>query len=206
MDFFNFLLYIFLNSTISLCSTFYLLQPFFFYLNFHINFLLLPFHLSPIPSKLSMTKKIILSLSLWFCFSFGGFFVVTTTFFLLLMVLFVIVDLTDTSHFFLFLENLYWLLCIFICSSIPIRSYTFFSLSHWFYFIWVNNYLFCKLYLIFLGFCLDVNLRDFTLFCLFFNHFVEKFCFRKESTLSNWFRSTLQCHLLRQKQRLVKGK
>ena len=59
------ILYIFLNSTISLYSTFYLLQPFFFYLNFHINFLLLPFHLSPIPSKLSMTKKIILSLSLF---------------------------------------------------------------------------------------------------------------------------------------------
>ena len=65
MDFFNFLLYIFLNSTISFCSTFYLLQPFFFYLNFHINFLLFPFHLSSISSKLSMTKKVILSLSLF---------------------------------------------------------------------------------------------------------------------------------------------
>ena len=63
--FFNFLLYIFLNSTVSFCSTFYLLQPFFFYLNFHINFLLLPFHLSSISSKLSMTKKVILSLSLF---------------------------------------------------------------------------------------------------------------------------------------------
>ena len=112
MDFFNFLLYIFLNSTISLCSTFYLLQPFFFYLNFHINFLLLPFHLSSISSKLSKTKNVILSLSLRFCFSFGGFFfcfVTTTFFFLILMVLFVIIDLIVTSHFFLFLENLYQL-------------------------------------------------------------------------------------------------
>ena len=183
----------FLNSTVSLYSTFYLLQPFFFYLNFHINFLLLPFHLSSIPSKLSTTKKFILSLSLilflfwWIFCCYNHFF-----FFLLLMILFVIVDLIVTSHFFLFLENLYWLLCIFICSGIPIRSYTFFSLSHWFDFIGlIINYLFCKLYLIFLGFYLDVNLWDLTLFCLFFNHFVEKFCFRKESTLSNWFRSTL---------------
>ena len=132
MDFFNFLLYIFLNSTISLCSTFYLLQPFFFYLNFHINFLLLPFHLSSISSKLSTTKKVILSLSLRFCFSFGGFFfcfVTTTFFFLILMVLFVIVDLIVTSHFFLFLENLYRLHAYLGVLVIQFPVTLFFSLS-----------------------------------------------------------------------------
>ena len=132
MDFFNFLLYIFLNSTISLCSTFYLLQPFFFYLNFHINFLLLPFHLSSISSKLSKTKKVILSLSLRFCFSFGGFFfcfVTTTFFFLILMVLFVIVDLIVTSHFFLFLENLYRLHAYLGVLVIQFPVTLFFSLS-----------------------------------------------------------------------------
>ena len=132
MDFLNFLLYIFLNSTISLCSTFYLLQPFFFYLNFHINFLLLPFHLSSISSKLSKTKKVILSLSLRFCFSFGGFFfcfVTTTFFFLILMVLFVIVDLIVTSHFFLFLENLYRLHAYLGVLVIQFPVTLFFSLS-----------------------------------------------------------------------------
>ena len=133
MDFFNFLLYIFLNSTVSFCSTFYLLQPFFFYLNFHINFLLLPFHLSSISSKLSTTKKVILSLSLRFCFSFGGFFfcfVTTTFFFLILMVLFVIVDLIVTSHFFLFLENLYRLHAYLGVLVIQFLVTLFFSLSH----------------------------------------------------------------------------
>ena len=133
------ILYIFLKSTISLYSTFYLLQPFFFYLNFHINFLLLPFHLSYSFQVVHEKKGHTLSLSLRFCFSFGGFFVVTTTFFLLLMVLFVIVDLTDTSHFFLFLENLYQLLCIFSCFGIPIPSYTFFFFISLIRFYWVNN-------------------------------------------------------------------
>ena len=62
--FLNFFLYTFLNSTDSLCSTFHLLQPFLFHFNFHINFFLLHFHHSPIPSKLSMTKKVQYSLSL----------------------------------------------------------------------------------------------------------------------------------------------
>ena len=43
-----FSLYIFLNSTISLCSTFHLLPPFLFHLNFHINLFLLHFHVSPL--------------------------------------------------------------------------------------------------------------------------------------------------------------
>ena len=142
MDFFNFLLYIFLNSTVSFCSTFYLLQPFFFYLNFHINFLLLPFHLSSISSKLSTTKKVILSLSL---FDFVSllvdffFFGYNHLFFLLLMVLFVIVDLIVTSHFFLFLENLYRLHAYLGVLVIQFPITLFFSLSRWFDFIWINN-------------------------------------------------------------------
>ena len=47
--YFNFFsLYIFLNSTISLCSTIHLLPPFLFHLNFHINLFLLHFHVSPL--------------------------------------------------------------------------------------------------------------------------------------------------------------
>ena len=65
--------YIFLNSIVSLHSTFHLLPPFLFHLNFHINFFLITSFtpLSPIFSKLSTTKRSILSLFLQFCFSFG---------------------------------------------------------------------------------------------------------------------------------------
>ena len=68
--------YIFLNSIVSLHSTFHLLPPFLFHLNFHINFFLITSFtpLSPIFSKLSTTKRSILSLFLQFCFSFGWFF------------------------------------------------------------------------------------------------------------------------------------
>ena len=112
--FLNIFLYIFLNSTVSICSTFHLLPPFLFHLNFHINLFL--GSLFPIPSKLSMTKMSILYLFLQFCFSFGGFFfiIVPTTFLFLLMVLFVIVDLIVTSHLFIFLVNLYQFISIFM--------------------------------------------------------------------------------------------
>ena len=46
--FLNLFFYIFLNSTISRCLTFHLLPPFFFHLNFYINFFLLHFNLSPL--------------------------------------------------------------------------------------------------------------------------------------------------------------
>ena len=103
-----------LKLTVSLCSTFHLLPPFLFHLNFHINLFLAS--LFPIPSKLSTTKMSILYLFLQFCFSFGGFFffIVPTTFLFLLMVLFVIVDLIVTSHLFIFLVNLYQFISIFM--------------------------------------------------------------------------------------------
>ena len=112
--FLNIFLYIFLNSTVSICSTFHLLPPFLFHLNFHINLFLAS--LFPIPSKLSTTKMSILYLFLQFCFSFGGFFfiIVPTTFLFLLLVLFVIVDLIVTSHLFIFLVNLYQFISIFM--------------------------------------------------------------------------------------------
>ena len=72
-----FFLYIFLNSTVSLCSTFYLLRPFLFHLNFHINFFLLHFHLPPLflPSYLRQKGQYSLSFSnFFFVFVFGGFF------------------------------------------------------------------------------------------------------------------------------------
>ena len=78
----------------SLHSTFHLLPPFLFHLNFHINFFLITSFtpLSPIFSKLSTTKRSILSLFLQFCFSFGWFFFFYcfNHFFFLLMVIFVI--------------------------------------------------------------------------------------------------------------------
>ena len=107
----------FLNHCLFKFSTFHLLQPFLFHLNFLINFILLYFHLSPLflPSG-SWQKKSILSLSLSLSsvlfLYFGGFFSYFNHFFLLMM-LFVIIDLIVTSHLFLFLANLYWLLCIF---------------------------------------------------------------------------------------------
>ena len=60
--------YIFLNSIVSLHSTFHLLPPFLFHLNCHINFFLITSFtpLSPIFSKLSTTKRSILSLFLQF--------------------------------------------------------------------------------------------------------------------------------------------
>ena len=80
MIFFRFLKnfhYIFLNSIVSLHSTFHLLPPFLFHLNFHINFFLLHFHHS-------------LSFSNFVSLLVDFFFIVSTTFFFLLMVLFVI--------------------------------------------------------------------------------------------------------------------
>ena len=76
LDFKIFFHYIFLNSIVSLHSTFHLLPPFLFHLNFHINFFLITSFtpLFPIFSKLSMTKRSMLSLFLQFCFSFGSFF------------------------------------------------------------------------------------------------------------------------------------
>ena len=112
LRFLNIFLYIFLNSTVSICSTFHLLPPFLFHFNFHINLFLAS--LFPIPSKLSTTKMSVLYLFLQFCFSFGGFFffIVPTTFLFLLMVLFVIVDLIVTSHLLIFLVNSYKFLSI----------------------------------------------------------------------------------------------
>ena len=83
----------FLNYRLFKFSTFHLLQPF-LHLDFPINFSLLHFHLSLIPSKLFMTKKVnTLSLSLSLSLSTIFFsllvdsFIVSTLFFLL-MVLF----------------------------------------------------------------------------------------------------------------------
>ena len=50
--------YIFLNSIVSLYSTFHLLPPFLFHLNFHINFFLLHFHLSPHSFQVIHDKKV----------------------------------------------------------------------------------------------------------------------------------------------------
>ena len=63
--FLNFLIYISFNSIVSLWSTFHLLPPFLFHLNFYINFLLFHFHSSPLflPSC-PRQKRSILSLSL----------------------------------------------------------------------------------------------------------------------------------------------
>ena len=129
--FFFFLIYIFLNSIVLLCSTFHLLPLFLFHLNFHINLFLLHFHLSSLflPSfswpkkekkKRKEKKESILSLSLSLSFSnfvslLVDLFIVSTTFFFLLMVLFVIVNLIVASH-------LYWLLCIFRYFDISILS------------------------------------------------------------------------------------
>ena len=74
---FFFLIYIFLNSIVLLCSTFNLLPLFLFHLNFHINFFLLHFHLYPLflPSCLWQKGQYSLSLSFSkFFFSFGGIF------------------------------------------------------------------------------------------------------------------------------------
>ena len=102
----------FLNYRLFKFSTFHLLQPF-LHLDFPINFSLLHFHLSLIPSKLFMTKKVntlslSLSLSLHnFFFSFGRFFYCFNPFFFRLWCFLVIIDLIVTSHLFLFLINLY---------------------------------------------------------------------------------------------------
>ena len=75
--FLNFIIYIFLNSIVSFCSTFHLLPPFLFHLNFYINFLLFHFHPSPLflPSCPQQNRSILsLSLSPQFCFSIGGIF------------------------------------------------------------------------------------------------------------------------------------
>ena len=105
LDFKFFFLYIFLNSTVSLYSTFHLLTSFLFHLNFHINFFLFHFHLSPLFLLSFPLQKGQYSLSLFLpsCFSFDGFFLLfQQLFFLLLMVLFVIVDLIVISHLFFF--------------------------------------------------------------------------------------------------------
>ena len=82
--FLNFIIYIFLNSIVSFCSTFHLLPPFLFHLNFYINFLLFHFHPSPLflPScpqqnrsilslSLSLSLPNFVSLSVEFFFFFG---------------------------------------------------------------------------------------------------------------------------------------
>ena len=110
--FLNFFLYIFLNSTVSLCSTFHPLPPFLFHFNFHINFFLLHFRLSLLffSSCPRFQGQYSLSFSKFFFSSFGVFFFYCFNhfFFPLLMVLFVIVDLIVTSHLFFFLVNLYY--------------------------------------------------------------------------------------------------
>ena len=92
------------------------IQPYNLY--FHINFLLVHFHLSCIPSKFFITKKGQYYLSLHLppiCLSFGGFFLYCFNYFLFppLMVLFVTIDLIVISHLFIFLGNLNGFLCIF---------------------------------------------------------------------------------------------
>ena len=123
----DFYIYIFSNFTISLCSIFPLLPLFLFHLNFYINFLLFHFHPFPLflPS-FPRQKRSILSLSL-------SNFVSPLVVFLLIQPLifntnssFVIVDLLVTSHLFLFLQNLYKILCTFRNFGIPILHYKFF--------------------------------------------------------------------------------
>ena len=78
---YSFLPCVFLNSNVSLCLNFHLLQPFLFYLNFHINFLLLLSTSLPYSFQVVHDKKVnALSLFLQFV-SFGGFFIVSTIFF-----------------------------------------------------------------------------------------------------------------------------
>ena len=77
LDLIFFFLYIFLNSTVLLCSIFHLLPLFLIHLNFHINFFLLHFHLPPLflPSYLQQKGQYSLSFSNFvFVFVFGGFF------------------------------------------------------------------------------------------------------------------------------------
>ena len=83
--------YIFLNSIVSLHSTFHLLPPFLFHLNFHINFFLLHFHLSPHSFQVIHDKKVnTLSLSPILFLFWLIFFLLFQPPFFLLMVLFVI--------------------------------------------------------------------------------------------------------------------
>ena len=98
--------------------------PFTFYLNFHITFLLLPFHISPLffPSFHGKKKGNTLSLSL----SQPLFFPTNSFFF--------IVDLIVMSHLFFFMVNLYKFLCIFRCFGISSPNYNFFL----YIFQWTN--------------------------------------------------------------------
>ena len=77
--------YIFLNSIVSLHSTFHLLPPFLFHLNFHINFFLISSFtpLSPIFFQVIHDKKVnTLSLSpILFLFWLIFFLIVSTSFF-----------------------------------------------------------------------------------------------------------------------------
>ena len=111
----------------SFCSTFHLLPLFLFHLNFYINFLLFHFHPSPLvlPScpQLSLSLSLSLSPILFLIWSIFYYF---NHLFFPLIVLFVIVDLIVTSHLFLFLINLYRILCIFRYFSIPILHHKFF--------------------------------------------------------------------------------
>ena len=131
----KFYVFTFLNiSSTSTLSTFHLHKFYSFtFLNlssastltlptwFSYKFLLLHFHLSPLfhPSYSLQKRSILsLSLSLQFCLFWCFFYLfIASTTFSPIMVLFVIVDLFVTSHLFLFLANLYQLLCIFRYSN-----------------------------------------------------------------------------------------
>ena len=132
----SFIFYIFLNSTISFCSTFHLLPIFLFHLNFHIKFLIINF----ISTSLSYSFKVvhnkkgqysILSLSN-FVYLLVDFLIVPTTFFF-----------TNGSFYYCWFnfpvtfvslfDYLYRLLCIFSYFGMITSS---FSLSHWFDLVW----------------------------------------------------------------------
>ena len=87
--------------------------------------------LSSTPSKLSTTLSLSFSLSPILFLFWSNFYCFNPLFFPQI-VLFVIVDIIVISIFFLFLINLYKILCIFRYLGIPI-------LHRWFDLIWVNN-------------------------------------------------------------------
>ena len=114
---------------------FHLLPFLLFQLDFFINFFyFISTSFSSILSKLFIKKMSILSLSKFV--SFDAFFLLFQPLFSPVIVLFSIVILIITIHLFLFLENLYQLLCIFRYFGIPIPDLIFFF--PFFFFLVIN--------------------------------------------------------------------
>ena len=99
-----------LQICFSFVEFFLLIQPLFF-LSLMILFVIVDFKKVKLSLSLSLPNFVSLLVNFFYCFNL---------FFFPLMILFVIVDLIVTSHLFLFLTNLYRLLCIFRYFDIPI--------------------------------------------------------------------------------------